>query len=486
MNEIVPSSDDDKKKIDDGLLSTSEELASPIPVISPETRILDNDKDNIRIVDSEVVELRLKPPQKPPRTFDSLILGSSQSFESLSNLDANSNELSKMLTSKSDEQQNVDKVIKTKQNSYSEQTEGKIQNEEAKTGAKDIKAGYDVQKNSDPSKCKPSPISGSNEENELRATSGQSFGDHSTIINDKSASIETSNIGSSENIILGDSSTNDAKMVGNGSEKIEHCTNANMNNSDSKNIMPDNTDLEIGSGKKKKKHKKEKKEKKHKRKEKEEKKEKNRIEKEDSTNQKSSVLALTDSNPDDGGKKTKSRWKTLRSIFKVGRTVQSGLKSNTNELNDKDEEQAKADPPFSSSCSSNITRFENGSPPVITDPNICKGKTCTQCCDNVQNKSHSSRVNMTSNVAVKKVSSISNDSIHDSNLTKDEVNIDETMMASQEKTSSFDDKEWVDINDVLVRPKTVCHFLPVIHFLDTILSIVTNLIKHAHEILLID
>ena len=91
--------------------------------------------------------------------------------------------------------------------------------------------------------------------------------------------------------------------------------------------------------------------------------------------------------------------------------------------------------------------------------------------------------NVTLALSVKKVSSISNDSIHDSNLTKDEVNIDETMMASQEKTSSFDDKEWVDINDVLVRPKTVCHFLPVIHFLDTILSIVTNLIKHAHVIL---
>merc|ERR1712165_12205 len=112
-----------------------------------------------------------------------------------------------MLTSKDDKQQNFEEIIKTQQNSYSVQTEGKSQNEEAQTGAKDIEAGYDVQKNSDPSKCKSSSISGSNEKNKLRATSGQSFGDHSSIINDKSASIETSHIGSSENIILGESST---------------------------------------------------------------------------------------------------------------------------------------------------------------------------------------------------------------------------------------------------------------------------------------
>merc|ERR1712198_643278 len=94
---------------------------------------------------------------KPPRTFDSLILGSSQSFESLSNLDTNSNEIDKTLTSEANDQKNYDNVLKTAKNSFSEKTRDNesSQNEE-KQGKNNDQIGFDVQTNSDSAKSKSS------------------------------------------------------------------------------------------------------------------------------------------------------------------------------------------------------------------------------------------------------------------------------------------------------------------------------------------
>ena len=492
-------SDDDKIKLDDGMLITPDKFSSSTAESCSEIKLSTTDKNDTTTVDSDVVELRLKPPQKPPRTFDSLILGSSQSFESLSNLDTNSNELGTKLDSKGDDTQNFDKSLKSVQNTYSDQTEGHDRKAKVKTRAKDIKIGHDVQKDSDSLQCKSSSISNNAEEAERYTTSGELPGNNSTLINDKSSSVKASDIGLSQNIILGDSGTNDTNTIGNGSKNVAHNSDTNMNKADPSQIMHGQKELEKVSRKKEKKHKKHKKEKKNKRKEKEDQKEKNVQESEESIIQNVSVLSLADHNHDvktkpklsnqcveasdeildakrenndnslttaeNGhgsshqlpklidGRKTKSRWKTLRSIFKFGKAVQYGLKTSTNELDSKDEEQVKTN--SSSSCSSNLTCIKNGSPPAFYDPNSCQGKIYTQCCDNVQHKSNSpSGLSMSSNVVKKNMSSATYKSITDSNRTKYELDLDTSMMMTSKDTSSCDINEWVYINDVLVRVTT--------------------------------
>ena len=226
------------------------------------------------------------------------------------------------------------------------------------------------------------------------ATSGECLGNHSTFINDKSSSVETSNLGSSKNIVLGKSNTTDTNDFGDGSMNYEHNTDCNINNSGSSHILHGNNEIVNVSEKKDKKHKKHKKEKKNKRKEKDEKKNKIKGQLAEPVSERESVLSKANDNKngvinskvhnkvDNGNfdeledkehkkirtleivaaetnsspaekvkaKQTKSRWKTIRSIFKIGRSGPSGLKKNTNESVNNDEEMTMANPTFSSSC----------------------------------------------------------------------------------------------------------------------------------------
>ena len=98
---------------------------------------------------------------------------------------------------------------------------------------------------------------------------------------------------------------------------------------------------------------------------------------------------------------------------------------------------------------------------MFYDPNSCRGKSYTQCCDNVPISSYSSGLNMSSENIVKNISSISNSSTNDSNDTKDELNTDEAMIQSVEHKLSFDKNEWVDVNDYFVRLTEVCQLIPI-------------------------
>ena len=394
-DKILPQTicDDDEIQDQNRLLVAPDQFSSTAVENVSKDQISGNDKNGTRVVDIEEVELRLKPPQKPPRTFDSLILGSSQSFESLSNLDTNSNEIEKTLTSEVNDQKNCGNVLKTVKNSFSEKTrDNESSQEKEKQGKYDDQIGFNVQANSDSAKSKSSSTNA--DKNKLCATSGECLGNHSTFIYDKSSSFETSNLGSSQNIDLGEYNTNDTNGFGDGSMNFEHNTDSNIKSSGSSHFVHGNNEIVNVSKKKDKKHKKHKKEKKNKRKEKDEKKNKIGQQVEEPESEKESVLSKTNDNQngginsevhkksDDGtidvledkerkkirtremvaagidssptekvkAKQTKSRWKTIRSIFKIGRSVQSGLKKNTNEPVNNDEEMTRANPPFSSSC----------------------------------------------------------------------------------------------------------------------------------------
>ena len=384
---------------DDGIQDQNRLLLVPDQFLStgtenvPKDQISDNDRYGTGVADSEEVELRFKPPQKPPRTFDSLILGSSQSFESLSNLDTNSNEIDKTLTSEANDQKNCGNVLKTVKNSFSEKTrDNESSPNEEKQGKNNDQIGFDVQTNSDSAKSKSSSTNA--DKNKLCATSGECLGNHSTFINDKSSSVETSNLGSSRNVVLGEYNTTGTNDFGDGSMNYEHNTDCNINNSGSSHILHGNNEIVNISEKKDKKHKKHKKEKKNKRKEKNEKKNKIEGQLEEPVSERESVLSKANDNQNgainsqvhhksDSGnfdeledkehkkirtleivaaetnsspaekvkaKQTKSRWKTIRSIFKIGRSGPSGLKKNTNESVNNDEEMTMANPTFSSSC----------------------------------------------------------------------------------------------------------------------------------------
>ena len=382
--------DDDGIQDQNRLLLVPDQFSSSATDKVPMDQISDNDKNGTRVVDTEEVELRLKPPQKPPRTFDSLILGSSQSFESLSNLDTNSNEIDKILTSEANDQKNCDNVLKTVKNSFSEKARDNesSQNEE-KQGKQNDQIGYDVQTNSDSAKSKSSSTNA--DKNKLCATSGKCLSNHSTFVNDKSSAVETSNLGSSQNIVLGEYNTTGTNDFGDGSMNFEHNTNSNINNSGSSHILHGDNEIVNVSRKKDKKHKKEKK---NKRKEKDEKKNKNGRKLDDPVSERESVLSKANDNQNGGinskvhdksdsatfdeledrehkkirsleivaagtdcsptekvkAKQTKSRWKAIRSIFKIGILGPSGSKKNTNESVNNDEEMPKANPTFSSSC----------------------------------------------------------------------------------------------------------------------------------------
>ena len=392
-DKIIPQTICNDDENQNRLLVVPDQFSSPATENFPMDQISGNDKNASRVVDIEEVELRLKPPQKPPRTFDSLILGSSQSFESLSNLDTNSNEIEKTLTSEANDQNNCDNILKTVKNSFSEKTrDNESSQDEEKQGKHNDQIGFNVQTNSDSPKSKSN--STNNDKNKLCATSGERLGNHSAFIYDESSSVETSNLGSSQNIVLGEYNTKSTNDFGDGSMSFEHNTNSNTKSSGSSHIVHGNNEIVNVSQKKDKKHKKHKKEKKNKRKEKDEKKNKIEQQEEEPESERESVLSKANDNQNgginskvhkksDGGtidiledkerkkirtqeivaagtdssptekvkaKQTKSRWKTIRSIFKIGRSVQSGLKKNTNEPVINDEEMTKANPPSSSSC----------------------------------------------------------------------------------------------------------------------------------------
>jgi hypothetical protein len=406
-------SENDEKGENSKVESENEQFSTPVGTF-PTTptsveRNTHSDDNKTVIIDSEVVELRAKPPQKPPRTYDSLIASSNQSFDSLTNLDTTdttkSNPVGMVLQPNVDSMRACDKNSKSVPNIYSEY---KDMGRKTEISTQSISIGHDVPKDSDSIEGKSGSISKLSEKTHLSSTPGSVSCIDSPFVNDQPSSGETSSIGLSQNINMGLGT--DDNNLGGGSNKIEHSTGNNVN---SKEMVHDGDENVL-----QKKEKKQKKQKKHKKKEKSEnegrkhRKGKDQISKTahlldrneegkiqqdspssnvekmekigDNLSEKVEDLDERRKNTKIEGKKAKSMWRTLETIFKIGKTF---LRTKNDGL------QNHEDTSFSTS---NPKCIKNGS--AVTDG--CPAKSTSEYCESVQICSSSSAKNVSSGVEI--------------------------------------------------------------------------------------
>ena len=386
----------------------------PPPTLAISTGTMNATPNDGAAIDKlDYVELRPKPPQKPPRTFDSL-LGSSQSIDSLSNLENSlkTPSISNLATDRISDS-NLNSDISSEHNDVGRKTNIQPQN---------VSSRHDVQTNPYSPDGDPRAMSRDSSKIELSSTPGSVSCSPSSVLNNQSSSCEASSIGGlSENIIP----DNDHHIVIGGGNN--HIGNGVENALDIKHIK-DGDRL-----KKHKKNKKHKKDKKHKKKESTELGEGNlpRVD-QDSVSDTSKALVSTirttadhekfdkpsssdkitdilsaDSNLEnmsspnvsidaergDQGNRSKSRWRGLKVILKVGKKI---VRTKP-EVNIK----AKGQSPIPSIPSSCNVKCVNGSSKSNSDvqPNGCnhpQGKTVVQFCDCAQ-KCRSCKVSNTVN-----------------------------------------------------------------------------------------
>ena len=454
-------SENDEQGENSKVESENEQFSTPVGTFpttptSIEKNTHSDDKNTV-IIDSEVVELRPKPPQKPPRTYDSLIASSNQSFDSLSNLDATSTTKSNpvgmvLQPNDVDSMSTCDKNSKSVPNIYSEY---KDMGGKTEISIKNVSTGHDVPKDSNSIESKSGSISEPSGKNNLPSTPGSVSCIDSAFVNNQQSSGETSSIGLSQNINMGLGT--DDNNLGGGSNKIEHSTGNNVN---AKEIVHDGNENLL-----QKKEKKHKKHKKHKKKEKlENEGRKHRKVKDDIPDQISKTVHLLDrdeeakiqhdspssnvekkekigdnsadmsekvedldrprKNTKVEGKKPKSRWRTLKTIFKIGKTF---IRTKNDGLQNHED---------TSISTSNPKCIKNGS--AVTDG--CPGKPTTEYCDSVQNCSSSSAVNVSSSVEI--TPSMEN-AVADCNKG------DGVHLNAIPTTAS--NNKWVDVHDVNVQ-----------------------------------
>ena len=309
----------------------------PPPTLANSTGTINaTTKDGAAIDKLDYVELRPKPPQKPPRTFDSL-LGSSQSIDSLSNFE---NSLSNLATDRISDN-NLKSDISSEHNDVGRKTNIQPQN---------VSSRHDVQTNPYSPDGDPRAMSCDSSKINLSSTPGSVSCNPSSVLNNQSSSCEASSLGGlSENIIPDNGHPN---IIGGGNN---HTGNGVENALDTKHIK--NSDIL----KKHKKNKKHKKDKKHKKKESTELSEGNlpRVDQDSLSDTSKALVATirtqvdhenldkpsssdeitdifsTDSNLEnmsppnvsfdaergDQENKSKSRWRGLKMILKVGKKI---------------------------------------------------------------------------------------------------------------------------------------------------------------------
>ena len=394
--------------IEDSAQRESDDEPFLIPQGPPPTLAISTVKINHTINDGaaidklDYVELRPKPPQKPPRTFDSL-LGSSQSIDSLSNFENSlkTSSISNLVTDRISDS-NLNSDIFSEHNDVGRKTNIQPQN---------VSSRHDVQTNPYSPDGDPRAMSRDSSKSELlSSTPGSVSCNPSSVLNNESSSCEASSLGGlSENIIPDNGHHN---IIGGGNN---HTGNGVENALDTKHIK-DGDRL-----KKHKKNKKQKKDKKHKKKERTELGEGNlpRVD-QDSLSDTSKALVSTirtqvdhddldkpsssdeitdifstDSNLEnmsspnvfidaervDQGNKSKSRWRGLKMILKVGKKIVR-TKPEVN-INAKGQSPI---PSLPSSCNVNCVNGSSKSNSSVQSNgcNHLQGKTIVRFCDCAQ------------------------------------------------------------------------------------------------------
>ena len=371
----------------------------PPPTLAISTGTIDATTNDGAAADKlDYVELRPKPPQKPPRTFDSL-LGSSQSIDSLSNFENSlkTTSISNLATDRISDS-NLKSDISSEHNDVGRKTNIQPQN---------VSSRHDVQTNPYSPDGDPRAMSRDSSKIDLSSTPGSVSCNPSSVLNNESSSCEASSLGGlSENIIPDNGHHN---IIGGGNN---HTGNGVENALVTKHIK----DSDIL--KKHKKNKKHKKDKKHKKKESTGLGEGNlpRVD-QDSLSETMKALVSTnstlvdhayldkpsssdvitdisstnlslenissthdamDAEKLDKGKKSKSRWRALKIILKVGKTI-VGPKPEVN-INAKEQSPFPSPP---SSCNVRCVKGTSKSNSAV-QPNGCnhpQGKTIVQFCD---------------------------------------------------------------------------------------------------------